>query len=142
MRMPSLLGKAGIIVSPLGCADHSPEAQSAPRGKRPASTRKSGEYRGEGLFIDEETRYTDGMTLYSYYIVYPDGDSQEIPAPLSINQLVDMNGIPLSLPLETSKTIAYRVVAVRHREERGQYDVLCKVELVGEMELREYARPR
>jgi hypothetical protein len=41
-------------------------------------------------------------------IVFPEGDSQEIPHALRVNQLVDLNGYPLDLPL-TKRQIVYRV---------------------------------
>jgi hypothetical protein len=43
------------------------------------------------------------MTLYENYIVYPEGETQEISHNLSINALVDVNGIPLRIPLPTNK---------------------------------------
>ena len=42
-------------------------------------------------------------------IIYPEGDSIEIDHDLRINELVDINGIPVRLPLNTPKTIIYRV---------------------------------
>jgi hypothetical protein len=48
------------------------------------------------------------MHLTTREIVYPEGDSQDVPHPLAINQLVDLNGYPLDLPL-TRRQIVYRV---------------------------------
>ena len=45
-------------------------------------------------------------------IVFPGGDSQEIEHTLNINQIVDINGIALPLPLPTHKMIAYRVYKI------------------------------
>lgn len=42
-------------------------------------------------------------------IVYPEGDHIEIERDLTVNELVDINGQPLRLPLQTFKTIVYRV---------------------------------
>ncbi len=42
-------------------------------------------------------------------IVYPEGDSIEIERDLGINELVDLNGNPISLPLPTYKMIVFRV---------------------------------
>jgi len=75
------------------------------------------------------------MTLDEYYIVYPDGDSQELEGPLRIDQLVDLNGRPLYPPLPTARMIAYRVVKVLHKEDRGIHAVLHFVELVPAAEL-------
>ena len=48
------------------------------------------------------------MRLTTREIVFPEGDSQEIPHALQINQLVDLNGYPLDLPL-ARRQIVYRV---------------------------------
>lgn len=60
------------------------------------------------------------MQTYSFVIVYPEGETQEIGGELAINALVDVNGRPLSLPLLTNKMIAYRVIKIRTQEERGE----------------------
>jgi hypothetical protein len=80
------------------------------------------------------------MTLDEYYIVYPEGESQELDAPLRINQLVDLNGQPLPLSLPSPRIIAYRVVKVQHTEERGIHAVFHHVELVPSRELLSYCR--
>jgi hypothetical protein len=76
------------------------------------------------------------MTLDEYYIVYPDGDNQELEAPLRIDDLVDLNGRPLRPPLPSARMIAYRVVRVVIKEERGTRAALHYVELVPASELR------
>ena len=48
------------------------------------------------------------MRLTTREIVFPEGDSQEIPHALKVNQLVDLNGYPLELPL-ARRQIVYRV---------------------------------
>ncbi|HTX72696.1 MAG TPA: hypothetical protein VMC79_07695 [Rectinemataceae bacterium] len=78
------------------------------------------------------------MTLYEYHVVFPDGDSQEIDEALGIDELVDLNGRRLSLPLPTPRIIAYRVVRIRHAEERGIYSVFHDLELVPAAELIAY----
>jgi len=78
------------------------------------------------------------MTIDEYYIVYPEGESQEIEAPLRIDELVDLNGRPLALPLPTPRTIAYRIVKIRHSEERGVHGVYHYAELVPSSELLSY----
>ncbi len=78
------------------------------------------------------------MTIDEYYIVYPEGEAQELEAPLRIDELVDLNGRPLALPLPSPRVIAYRVVKIRHLEERGVHQVLHYVELVPARELIPY----
>jgi hypothetical protein len=80
------------------------------------------------------------MTLYEYYIVYPDGEKQEMSGTLRIDQLVDLNGRPLELPLPTARMIVYRVIRIQHTEERGIHSIYYGVELVGARELVGLAR--
>ena len=79
------------------------------------------------------------MTIDGYYIVYPEGATQELESPLRINELVDLNGRHLSLPLPSPRIIAYRVVKIRHTEERGMHSVFHYVELVPAYELLSYS---
>lgn len=85
-----------------------------------------------------EGYYHSRMTIDEYYIVYPEGESQAIDTPLRIDSLVDLNGRSLPLPLPSPRTIAYRVVKIRHSEERGVHSVFHYVELVPARELIAY----
>jgi hypothetical protein len=78
------------------------------------------------------------MTIYEFEVVYPDGDRQEIPHRLSLGQVVDLNGFPLRTPLSNLRTIAYRVMKIVHREERGEYTIEHHLELVPINELLEF----
>jgi hypothetical protein len=78
------------------------------------------------------------MTLNEFYIVYPDGGTQELDAGLRIDELVDLNGRPLSLPLKNPRIIAYRVVKIRQTEEKGTISIFHYVELVSIRELLSY----
>lgn len=53
------------------------------------------------------------VTLYEYFLVFPEGEIQEITHPISGAGLVDMNGNPLSIPLPTNRMIAYQVAQKR-----------------------------
>jgi hypothetical protein len=68
-------------------------------------------------------------------IVYPEGDSLEIGHDLRVNQLVDLNGNPLPLPLPSARMIVYRVWKVATRAERHSEDVFYHLELVTRPEL-------
>ena len=78
------------------------------------------------------------MTLNEFFIIFPEGESQELNGALRIDELVDLNGCPLPLPLQSPRTIAYRVVKIRHMEERGTHSVYHYVELVPARELISY----
>jgi hypothetical protein len=78
------------------------------------------------------------MTIEEFYIVYPEGECQEIEAPLRIDELVDLNGRRLALPLPSPRIIAYRVVKIRHTEERGTHAIFHYAELVPARELMAY----
>ena len=70
------------------------------------------------------------MTIYSSYLVYPEGDKQEAETVLHINQLVDINGNPLALPLRTTKMIVYRVYKMTKNETRGEETTYYYLELI------------
>jgi hypothetical protein len=72
------------------------------------------------------------------YIVYPEGDIQEIPGRLRINQLVDINGRPLPLPLANPRIIAFRVERISVKEHRGGAETYHYLGLVGANELASY----
>jgi hypothetical protein len=76
------------------------------------------------------------MTTETRWLVYPDGDRQETERILRVDEMIDMNGKPLSLPLPHSRVIVYRVWKIRRAEERGELDILHYLELVPERELR------
>ena len=80
------------------------------------------------------------MTMEEYFIVFPEGDTQEIPGRLDIGQLVDINGAPLRLPLGTHRVIAYRVWRINAKENRGGTEVFHQLELMGAQELLPYVR--
>jgi hypothetical protein len=80
--------------------------------------------------------------LHTYVIVYPDGDSQEIEHTLRVNELVDLNGNPLSLPLPTERLIVYRVWKISTNAERHSEQIYYHLELVRNPELRGLAGRR
>ena len=78
------------------------------------------------------------MTLYSRQLVFPDGDTQEIDHGLRINQLVDLNGIPLAPPLPAARMIVYRVTKITTDTPVGEEITNYHLELVRMDELREF----
>jgi len=80
------------------------------------------------------------MTIPEFFAVFPDGDTQELPGPLRIDQLVDLNGRPLPLPLATDRIIAYRVAKIRRQEGRGEEASYHYLELVPVTDLAAYCR--
>ena len=70
------------------------------------------------------------MTLYSRKLVYPEGDTQEAPSLLRINQLVDLNGHPLASSLTTERMIIYRVFKITTDITRGEEITNYHLELV------------
>ena len=78
------------------------------------------------------------MTLYEYYMVFPDGDTQEISGTLTIGSLYDMNGNRLTPPLPTNKMIVYQVSGKRTREERGIVATYYTMEQLDVFELHVY----
>jgi hypothetical protein len=80
--------------------------------------------------------------MNDYYIVFPEGDVQEIPGRLSINMLVDINGSELSLPLPTNRMIAFRVARMKVAENRGGNETYHFLELMSAEELLPYVKSR
>jgi hypothetical protein len=72
------------------------------------------------------------------YIVYPEGDIQEIPHPLRINMIVDLNGNPLPLPLSTDRMIAYEVFKITREEDRREESTYYHLSLLTRDELAQY----
>jgi hypothetical protein len=78
------------------------------------------------------------MFTSEYYIVFPEGDVQEIRGRLPFNAIVDMNGNPLALPLPTNKIIAFRVTRIKTEEKKGKNITCHFLELISAGELCEY----
>lgn len=80
------------------------------------------------------------MFLSENFIVFPEGDTQEIPARLSINEMVDVNGNPMPLPLSTHKMIVFRVARIKTNEYTGSSETLHFLEQMTAEELLPYVR--
>ena len=78
------------------------------------------------------------MFLSEYFIVFPEGDVQEIKERLPFNAIVDMNGNVLSPPLSTNKMIAFRVTRIKTEEKKGTSETYHFLELLSANELIEY----
>lgn len=78
------------------------------------------------------------MYATEFFIVFPEGDTQEIEHSLNINELVDVNGNPLALPLATNRCIVFRVSRRIQKENRGGQQVFHYLELMSAMELLSY----
>jgi hypothetical protein len=77
------------------------------------------------------------MIEYLKTIVFPDGDSQEIPHRLNINDIVDINGRPLRLPLPTVRMIAYRVYRISTKHTRNEEILEYHLDLLMRNEMEE-----
>jgi hypothetical protein len=80
------------------------------------------------------------MFMEDFFIVYPEGDTQEVQGRLRLNEVVDVNGNPLPLPLPTNKMIAFKVARVSSRDYKGGTETYHYLELVSADELLEYVR--
>ena len=70
------------------------------------------------------------MTIYTHKLKYPEGDEKEIEHSLNFNQIIDLNGNPLRLPIPSPKVIIYRVYRISTSEERGEVIKYYYLELV------------
>jgi hypothetical protein len=78
------------------------------------------------------------MFITEHFIVFPEGDAQEIRGRLAINQLVDINGNPLDLPLPTNRMIVFRVAKISTKEYKGGKEIYHYLEQISAGELLEY----
>jgi hypothetical protein len=76
--------------------------------------------------------------MSEYFIVFPEGDIQEIPGRLPINDIVDINGKHLNLPLPTNRMIAFRVAIVQTKENKGGNETFHFLELLSAEELLQF----
>lgn len=80
--------------------------------------------------------------MEEFYIVFPEGDVQEVSGRLPFNTLVDMNGNLLSLPLPTNKMIVFRVARIKTKENKGSNETFHFLELMSAEELIPYVKNR
>ena len=78
------------------------------------------------------------MFIAEFFMVFPEGDIQEIEGRLPFNALVDMNGNVLSPPLPTNKMIAYKVAGIKTEERTGVSETYHLLEMLSADELLEY----
>ena len=78
------------------------------------------------------------MYTEEFFIVFPEGDTQEINKRLRLNQIVDVNGNPLPLPLPTNRMIAFQVSKISKKENKGSSETYHYLELLSARELLEY----
>jgi hypothetical protein len=80
------------------------------------------------------------MVLSTKRLIYPEGDIIEVGHNLKINELVDLNGMPLSLPLKTSRMIVYRVYRISTQNTRSEVITDYFLELMKRNELEGYVK--
>jgi len=78
------------------------------------------------------------MFMTEYFIVFPEGDAQEIRGRLTLNQMVDVNGNPVDLPLPTNRMVVFRVEKVRTNDYKGGSETFHFLEQLSARELMEY----
>jgi len=78
------------------------------------------------------------MYMTEFFVVYPDGDTQEIQGRLSLNQLVDVNGNPVDLPLPTNRMVVFQVAKVKTNDYKGGSETYHYLEQLSAEELLEY----
>jgi hypothetical protein len=78
------------------------------------------------------------MYMSEYFIVFPEGDTQEVRGRLPIGEMVDVNGNPIDLPLPTHKMIVFRVARIKTNEYTGMSETLHFLEQMTAEELLPY----
>ncbi|MDR2477618.1 MAG: hypothetical protein LBD18_07530 [Treponema sp.] len=82
-------------------------------------------------------RYAIAMFTQDFFIVFPEGDVQEIPGRLPVNGLVDINGTILPAPLPANRMIVFRVSKIKTRENKGGNETFHYLELLSARDLLE-----
>ncbi len=80
------------------------------------------------------------MFISEFFLVFPEGDTQEIEGRLPFNAIVDMNGNVLYPPLPTNKMIAFRVTGIKTDEKKGSSATYHFLDLLSAEELLEYTQ--
>jgi len=80
------------------------------------------------------------MFTEDYYIVFPEGDVQEVPSRLPFNALVDINGHVLYPPIPTNRMIVFRVSRIKTNENKGSNETFHFLELMSAEELLPYTK--
>lgn len=75
------------------------------------------------------------MFIETHYLVYPEGETMEVPHPLRFNSLVDLNGNELQPPFGSHRMIVYRVQKITREEGRGGTDHYYHLKLIRGEEL-------
>jgi len=78
------------------------------------------------------------MFCSEFFVVFPEGDVQEIPGRLPINDIVDINGNHLAIPLPTHKMIAFKVSRITTNDYKGGSETYHHLEMLSAAELVEY----
>jgi hypothetical protein len=90
------------------------------------------------LVFPAKFHYAEAMFMNEFFIVFPEGDIQEVSGRISLNELVDVNGRELDLPLPTNKMIVFRVVRIKVEENKGGNETFHFLELMSAEELLAY----
>jgi len=80
------------------------------------------------------------MYMTEFFIVFPEGDTQEINGRLRLNEIVDVNGNPMPLPLKTNKIAAFVVNRISTKDYKGGSEIYHYLEQLSAQELMEYVR--
>jgi hypothetical protein len=80
------------------------------------------------------------MFTEEFYIVFPEGDVQEVSGRIPFNAMIDMNGNVLRLPLPSNKIIAFRVARIKTNENKGGNETFHFLELISADELLQFTK--
>ena len=75
------------------------------------------------------------MTLYEYYLIYPEGDIVKIDDEVPVSSIINIYGGVLQKHSLNAKTLCYYVVKKQTKEERGIYQTFYILEQLSLNEL-------
>jgi hypothetical protein len=80
------------------------------------------------------------MIFQEYRLIFPEGDEQEVTRRLDINQMIDINGVPVVLPLKSFRELVYRVYKISTTNTRNEVITNYHLEQVSIDELKCYVK--
>ncbi|OHD29226.1 MAG: hypothetical protein A2086_16675 [Spirochaetes bacterium GWD1_27_9] len=73
--------------------------------------------------------------FFEYYIIFPEGEKQQVSAPLDFGDIVDINGIRYKKEQLSPRQIAYQVTGMKKEHNFKETTIFYKLELLNRDEV-------
>lgn len=75
------------------------------------------------------------MEYFNYFLLFPEGESQEISHSLRFGDIVDINGNVCTLPMLSPRKIAYKVTSIQKKTHFKETTIYYSLELLNRNEV-------